>query len=130
MCVCTRVTASCPHKQQITTTAEPPPQPTQPHLLIRNVSKVPLSFALRTAPPFALDVPALSLQPGEGATVVVAFDPNYKRDLHSHLAKQKLAVSYTDNPQTDALELIGEVEFPNLVVEAQVRGCFCLGTGG
>lgn len=37
------------------------------------------------------------------------------------MARQKLLVSFTDNPQTDALELTGEVEFPNLVLDAQVR---------
>ena len=37
----------------------------------------------------------------------------------THLARQKLAVSYSDNPQTDALELLGEIEFPNLAISTQ-----------
>ena len=37
----------------------------------------------------------------------------------SHVARQKLAVSYSDNPQTDALELLGEIEFPNLAISTQ-----------
>lgn len=44
----------------------------------RNVSKVPLAFSLRTAPPFSLDASSFELQPGEAAGVTVAFDPNYK----------------------------------------------------
>jgi hypothetical protein len=141
---------------------------------------VPLSFTLRVAPPFSLDVTTLSLQPGEAGSVMVAFDPNYRylpggfefarkyhcllaslvivftpwsyalfadsgvftpgtqpsapmlqpacvpsphirHDLKSHIARQQLLVAYTDNPQTDALELVGEVEFPNLVLDAHVR---------
>ena len=44
----------------------------------RNVSKVPLAFALRASPPFALDSTSFELQPGEGGAVLVAFDPNYR----------------------------------------------------
>ncbi len=49
------------------------------------------------------------------------FNPN-RHDLKSHVARQKLSIAFIDNPQTDALELTGEVEFPNLVVGAQVGG--------
>lgn len=44
-----------------------------------------------------------------------------RHDLKSHVARQKLLVTYSDNPQTDALELIGQIEFPNLVLDAQVH---------
>jgi hypothetical protein len=47
-------------------------------LEMRNVSMVPLSFTLQTAPPFAVDTAALALQPGEGAGVEVSFDPEYR----------------------------------------------------
>ena len=42
-----------------------------------------------------------------------------RHDMCSHVARQKLAVSYSDNPQTDALELLGEIEFPNLAISTQ-----------
>ena len=45
----------------------------------------------------------------------------FRHDLRSHVARQMLQVAFTDNPQTDGLELTGEVEFPNLVVDTQVR---------
>lgn len=64
---------------------------TQP-LTLRNISKLPLDFALRLTPPFYIDKPQLQLACFEAATVNVSFDPNFKGDLQSGMAKQKLQV--------------------------------------
>lgn len=40
--------------------------------------------------------------------------------MHSHTARQKLAVAFADNPQTDALDLVGAIEFPNLALSMAV----------
>lgn len=47
-----------------------------------------------------------------------------RHDLRSHVARQKLQVAFSDNPQTYGLELTGEVEFPNLLLDVQV--CVCV----
>lgn len=39
---------------------------------------MPLSFTLSTAVPFTVDVTSLSLQPGEGASLMISFDPDYR----------------------------------------------------
>ncbi len=76
-----------------------PLAPIRQTLTIRNVSKLPLSCALRCPPPFTIDKPHLQLALFEGATLNVAFDPTCKGDLQSGVAKQKLQITYSDNPQ-------------------------------
>jgi hypothetical protein len=50
--------------------------------------------------------------------------------MRSHTARQKLAVAYTDNPHVDGIDLTGEIEFPNLVLERQVGPDRSLCQGG
>lgn len=52
-----------------------------------------------------------------------------RQDMRSHAARQKLAVAFSDNPQTDALDLLGAIEFPNLALSAQVS-VLLMGTVG
>lgn len=40
--------------------------------------------------------------------------------MRSHVARCRLAVTYADNPQTDGVDLVGEVEFPNLTLDTTV----------
>lgn len=89
---------------------------TQP-MTLRNVSKLPLFFVLRTAQPFSLDRWEFQLQPDEEVTVNVEFDPGYKDDCQSHVAEKKLTAVYRDHPRRDAWDLIGEVNFPNVEFE-------------
>lgn len=91
---------------------------TQP-LTLRNISKLPVAFALKLAPPFSVDRAQLQLGQFESATVNVTFDPNFKGDLGSGVAKQKMAIVYADNPQRDTVDLTGVMEFPNLAFETQ-----------
>lgn len=61
-------------------------------LSIKNVSVLPLSFVIRTQPPFSTDREIVSLQPQESVDVNVECDPHYKSDRISHVVKQKLTV--------------------------------------
>lgn len=61
-------------------------------LTLRNISKLPLSFALRTASPFSIDQGELSLAPYEYATLNITYDPNPARDLVSTQSRQKIHV--------------------------------------
>jgi hydrocephalus-inducing protein len=59
----------------------------------------------------------LDLQPQEATTVNVSMDPCYKKDLQSCNIKQRLVVTYLDNPQKDGIDLIADIQFPNLEFE-------------
>jgi hydrocephalus-inducing protein len=86
-------------------------------LTIKNVSKLPLSFSLRCQQPFSLDRLFLNLDPDEESKVYVSFDPAFATGRLTSTAKGKLIVQYSDNPQKDSIELVGEVQFPNLKME-------------
>ena len=42
------------------------------------------------------------------------FDPNYMVNKTCDVNKQKLTITYSEHPQKDTIDLIGEVVFPNL----------------
>ncbi|PNH08880.1 Hydrocephalus-inducing protein [Tetrabaena socialis] len=86
-------------------------------LTIRNISPLPLVFALRPTPPFTVDRTTWSLDLEESGTVNVTFDPNFKDDLQSLQTRTKLQIVYADNPQRDAVDLHGDIDFPNLAFE-------------
>jgi hypothetical protein len=90
------------------------------------VSKLPLEFTLRATTPFRCQPSTLALQPGEAATVSVSFDPCYRSDLVSHVAKQRCLIAYADNPQKDWLELSGSIEYPNLVFDSTAVDFGCI----
>jgi hydrocephalus-inducing protein len=54
-------------------------------LTMRNISKLPLSFSLKAAPPFSVDRALWQLGLGEGGTVNVCCDPDFKHDLASQV---------------------------------------------
>jgi len=41
---------------------------------------------------------------------------SFKGDLQSRRVEQKLAVLYRDHPQRDAVDLTGDIHFPNLIL--------------
>jgi hydrocephalus-inducing protein len=48
------------------------------------------------------------------------FDPNYKVDRVSGVLNGKINVVFTDHPYREAVELVGELCFPNLKLEANL----------
>eukprot|EP00935_MAST-01C_sp_MAST-1C-sp1_P000586 g586.t1 len=103
---------------------QPPPQ-SQP-LTLKNVSELPLTFVLRTAVPYSLDVWECSLAPQESMTVNVGFDPGYRNDRQTHNILGKITCVYRDHPQKDTIELVGEINFPNLDFEFTVVNFGCI----
>ncbi len=102
------------------------PEPMTQLLTIRNVSKLPLAFSLKTAVPFAVEPCALELQPGGSQAVAVTLDPDFRHDMQSQLVKQKLLVTYSDNPQKDSVELVGDIQFPNLTFDSSALDFGCV----
>ena len=85
-----------------------------------------MSFALKCPSPFHVEPSSLSLEAGEAATVHIRFDPGYKGDRQSQLLEPKLVIAYTNHPQKDSVQLIGEINYPNLHFESKTVNFGCI----
>jgi len=84
-------------------------------LTIKNVTALPLGLTLKTALPWIVDGPAeLVLEVDQEITVNVVFNAGFKPDKTSATVQNKLSIAYADTPYKDTVELLGEVNFPNL----------------
>ena len=83
------------------------------------MSKLPLAFSLKSGPLFTLYCTGWELAPEEALTVNITMDPSSKSDLQSLTARQRLQVTYSDNPQKDGVDLVADMQFPNLRLETQ-----------
>lgn len=101
-------------------------QPLQRELTLKNTCVLPLAFQLRCGMPFSVDQWEHSLQPGDATTVLVDFDPWFKRDRISHRIDAKLVAAYHQHPQRDAVRMIGDVHFPNLEFETTTVNFGCV----
>jgi hydrocephalus-inducing protein len=115
-------------------------------LVLTNTSQVSLLLLLQTQPPFSLGllgangttsnqagVPLTrSLVPGEQLELKVELDPMHHGGLQTHVARQRLVVTYLDSPsQRDFVELVGDVQFPNIQARFGARRAVpCLQLGG
>lgn len=86
-------------------------------LTLKNVCELPLSFTLRTQTPFSLDCWEASLQPREQVEFNVEFYPGYKEDYTCRVINGKVLIVFTEHPQKDSVELVGDISFPNLSFE-------------
>lgn len=86
-------------------------------LSLTNVCELPLSFTLRTQTPFSLDCWEATLQPQERVDFNVEFYPGYKEDYTCRVINGKVIIVYTEHPQKDSVELVGDISFPNLTFE-------------
>eukprot|EP00854_Cymbomonas_tetramitiformis_P000766 gene766-1240_t len=93
-----------------------PLMPQHAPLTLRNVTKLPLGFSIRTAAPFSVDRPDWLLEPNEGATISVIFDAGFRPDRISTTVKNKLTISYHETPHKDTIDLTGEINYPNLTL--------------
>ena len=84
---------------------------------LKNSAVLPLQFMLKCAPPFSVDGSDRSLLPGETLTVTVDFDPTYRKDRVSHIAEGKLVAVYSNHARRDHVELVGDINYPNLRLE-------------
>jgi hypothetical protein len=64
--------------------------------------------------PFAFSESRFELDPGEGHTFFVTFDPGFKTDFLSEVVTKKLAISFQGHPQKLHVCLRADVIFPNL----------------
>jgi len=96
-----------------------PLMPQSQPLTLKNVSKLPLGFSLRTAAPFAVDRPDWLLEPDESATVNVMFDAGFNPSRLSTVVPSKINVTYSDSPQKDSIDLKGTINYPNLSFSAE-----------
>ncbi|KAJ3023439.1 hypothetical protein HKX48_003133 [Thoreauomyces humboldtii] len=85
-------------------------------LQLKNTSTLPLQISFKspsayTVTPRVFEEP---LEPGDTATVTVAYDPPYYRDRITKKEHATLVVSYAEHPQKDVVQIYSEVTFPNL----------------
>ncbi|KAJ3022533.1 hypothetical protein HKX48_005950 [Thoreauomyces humboldtii] len=97
-------------------------------LQLKNTSSLPLHISFKspsayTVTPRVFEEP---LEPGDTATVTVAYDPSYHRDRITKKEHAKLVVSYAEHPQKDVVEIYSEVTFPNLGFETSVIDYGCI----
>ena len=53
-------------------------------------------------------------------SVRVDFDPAFKTDRKSGELEGKLTISHLDHPHKDVIDLIGSVNFPNILLDTNV----------
>ncbi|RYY36037.1 hypothetical protein EON62_02065, partial [archaeon] len=86
-------------------------------LTLRNTSKLPLDFTLRSSPPFSLDAYEFNVPAGESVCVGVTFDPTYREDKMSHTVDARITAVYRDHPRRDTVKVTGEINFANLQLD-------------
>eukprot|EP00892_Ulva_mutabilis_P006441 jgi/Ulvmu1/4169/UM019_0148.1 len=84
---------------------------------ICNSSKTPINAALRTSPPFNVTPTAVQLQPGQVVKAEVNMNHAYRKDLVSHKPRKKLEVTFPDNPHVEYVELHGNINYPNVLLD-------------
>ena len=94
--------------------------PIEKELIFTSGSNLPLNFNLKVNAPFAVNEDAHSLEPSASNKVSVSFDPNFKIDKTSGTINGKVNVVYSDHPYREAIDLVGELCFPNLKMEASI----------
>ncbi|KAG5451827.1 Hydrocephalus-inducing, partial [Clonorchis sinensis] len=95
-------------------------------LNIKNDSGIPLTCRLEVPEPFYLVVDGawisnqvLPLDANEQSDIQVLFDPTYKDDLHSRSVEKLLQITFAEHPSMNAVQLFGEVLFPNLIFDTE-----------
>lgn len=85
---------------------------------VTNISPLPLTFSVKATPPFSLSCTDYTIEPGQVKTLEVQFNPAYKTDKQSTDVKSKMIITYSDHPNKSAIDLLGTVVFPNLVLSS------------
>ena len=93
---------------------------------LKNTSELPLTMTLRTQSPFTVDKESLTLKPGCEEEIIVDFDPGFRTDRESDSINGKLTISYLDCPHKDTIDLVGEINFPNLKMQNDVIDFGCV----
>ncbi len=86
---------------------------------ITNSGDVDLRFDLKTLPPFFVGKVSDScvshiLSPGETVEVNVVFHTGFQKHFRSSKTISQLVIDYNDHPSKDVVELVGELNFPNI----------------
>ncbi|QDZ25387.1 hypothetical protein HOP50_17g79270 [Chloropicon primus] len=92
-----------------------PPKSLVETLKVKNISKLAVTFNMKTALPFVVTQPDWTLQPNEEMSVDIMFDMSKVASVQtSEEFSNQILVSYPDNPHKDVLHLRAEVNYPNL----------------
>ncbi|CAD8206755.1 unnamed protein product [Paramecium octaurelia] len=97
-----------------------PFMPISKNLEITCACPLPVNFDLKCQQPFTVNQDKLQLNPGKSAVVRIDFDPAFKSDRKSGDLEGKLQLSHYEHPHKDLIDLIGQVHFPNLIMETNL----------
>ena len=92
-----------------------PPNKLVETLRVKNISKLAVTFNMRTQLPFLVTQPDCTLEPNEEMSVDIVFDMvKAASGQTSQEFSSQIVVSYPDNPHKDMIQLKAEVNYPNL----------------
>ena len=92
-----------------------PPKTLVENLKVKNISKLAVTFNMKTSLPFIVTQPDWTLEPDEEMSVDILFDLG--KACSGQISQEffnQIIISYPDNPHKDTLHLRAEVNYPNL----------------
>ncbi|XP_050835037.1 hydrocephalus-inducing protein homolog [Serinus canaria] len=105
-------------------------------LSLKNTSSLPLSIVLDVEQPFRIcnvhqrplpaDSKPVRVDVGKELHLWIQFNPAYKNNLNSWVAKKVLRVRFMEHPHVEKILVRGEVYFPNLHLQAEVVDFGCI----
>ncbi|XP_041268409.1 hydrocephalus-inducing protein homolog, partial [Onychostruthus taczanowskii] len=105
-------------------------------LTLKNTSSLPFRIVLDLKQPFLIcnvdrqPFPAhskpITLDAGEELHLYIQFNPAYKKNLNSWVAKRVLRVRFMEHPRKEKITVRGEVCFPNLRLQAKAVDFGCI----
>ncbi|XP_059713712.1 hydrocephalus-inducing protein homolog [Haemorhous mexicanus] len=105
-------------------------------LSLKNTSSLPLSIVLDVEQPFLIcnvhqrplpaDSKPVRVDVGEELHLWIQFNPAYKDNLNSWVAKKVLSVRFMEHPHVEKIPVRGEVYFPNLHLQAEAVDFGCI----
>ncbi|EDQ90671.1 uncharacterized protein MONBRDRAFT_18473 [Monosiga brevicollis MX1] len=82
---------------------------------LENVGVLPVEARLRTTGAFQLvSRPTLHVEPRDGATVDIAYDPLHRSDRQPRTDEGRLFIEYVQEAPADTIRLVAAVHYPNL----------------
>ena len=100
--------------------------PQTQELSMRNRSRFTCEFRIEVPVAVPRRTQFSQSEANEAATVHIRFDPGYKGDRQSQLLEPKLVIAYNNHPQKDSVQLIGEINYPNLHFESKTVNFGCI----
>jgi len=87
------------------------------NLTIKNISKLQAQFMISVNPPFSISKDKFTIEPNELDSLEVEFDPSsykIKKEISNFISK--LTIQHINHEQSETIDLVGKINFPNLTI--------------